>query len=360
MLGGVILAVMDISLLQTKLHTPNLGSNLLLRRRLIDRLNTSLPRKLTLIAAPAGYGKTTLATDWLQGHNAAWLSLDQDDNDPVRFLRYVIATFQQYDPTLASNAASLLQVQLELPPRQVINALINDLSVWSETLYLVLDDYHLIENEVIHNLMTFLLEHLPLSLHVVITSRMELPFSIARWRVQQQVLEIRAADLRFTPAEMAALFNDLLELDLTGADISALAARTEGWVASLQLAALSMRQQNEASRSQFVQRFAGSNRYLMDYLVDEILDRQPLVRKRFLLWTSVLQRFNAELCAALSQKEVQHTREILRELEQAHLFLIPLDDQGHWFRYHHLFADYLAARVLTPNVKILGDSARMD
>ena len=332
-------------MLQTKLYMPSLGPNLVRRQRLIDQLNADMPRKLSLISAPAGYGKTSLVAAWIQNQSALWFSLDQDDNDPIQFLRYVTAALQQHNATLASNAAALLQAQIDSTPDQVLKVLINELSAWSETLFLVLDDYHLIENQAIHKMLAFLLEHLPPSLHLIITSRMELPFSMARWRVQQQVVEIRAADLCFTQAEMSTLFNDLLKLDLTKADIVMLEARTEGWIASLQLAALSMRQHSAGNRSQFIQQFAGSHRYLLDYLVDEILQQQSATRKQFLLFTSVLPRFNAELCAAILEEDQPSARDMLAEIEQANLLLIPLDDQGHWFRYHHLFADFLQNRL---------------
>ncbi len=359
------LQIMTDQLLQTKLYQPPKRPDLIARPHLVDRLNQGLPRKLTLISAPAGFGKTTMVTEWLQNQPTAWLSLDRDDNDPSRFLTYVAAALQRHDIKLGATALSLLQAQPQIDLTQVITALLNGLVAWSKPLSLVLDDYHLIDNPAIHEQMVFLLEHLPPAVHLVMLSRSDPPFSIARWRVQGQVMELRAADLRFTPAETMLFFNDLMQLNLTTTDIAALDARTEGWVASLQLAALSLRQQSAANRARFIQHFAGSNRYLMDYLVDEILQQQPAERKHFLLRTAILNRLCAPLCdavlaidepqSALDQPSASliQSQEMLNQLENANLFLIPLNEEHTWFRYHHLFADFLQHRLRQSEPAIL-------
>ncbi len=348
---------MDTIILRTKLFIPPTRSNLVARPHLVSQLDQDLSRKLTLISAPAGFGKTTLICDWLQNHPTAWLSVDRDDNDPIRFFTYVAAALQRQEANLGAILLSMLHDQLQIDLSQVITAMINGLAARPDPLFLVLDDYHLIDNPAVHNQVAFLLDNLPPTLHLVITSRADMPFSIARWRVQGQVVELRAADLRFTPAETAVFLNDLMQLDLTTGDIAALEARTEGWIASLQLAALSLRQQSASKRARFIKHFASSNRYLMDYLVDEILQQQSTDRKRFLLRTAILNRLCAPLCDAVlaigdlhtepeqSPRSAHRSQTRLDEIESANLFLIPLNDDHTWFRYHHLFADFLQHRL---------------
>ena len=330
---------MDTLILRTKLFPPAPLPHLLPRRHLIKRLDHPLPRKLTIISAPAGYGKTTLAVRWLHNKPFAWLSLDAEDNDPTRFLTYVSVALQEQDATTGRAALSLLQSGTAAPLAQIIHTLLNDLAQRSAPLHLALDDYHLIEHEAIHDLLAFVLDHAPPTLHLLITSRMELPFSIARYRVRRQVVELRMGDMRFTAQETAVFLNEQMQLNLQPQEIAALETRTEGWAASLQLAALSLSQQTVTNRGRFIQRFAGSSRYLMDYLVDEILQQQSEPKRRFLTRTAVLRRFNAALCAAVVGDDSQTTS--LHDLERANLFLIALDEERGWFRYHDLFADLL-------------------
>ena len=308
------------------------------RQQLIAQLNQTLPRKLTVLSAPAGYGKTTLAVRWLQDHSFVWVSLDTEDNDPARFLTYVSVGFKRQDPTLASTAVAILQEQTGIDPIQIIHILINDLAQRTEPIYLVLDDYHLITDPTVHRLLSTLLDYAPPSLHVVVTSRMELPFSISRYRVRHQAVELRTAQLRFSEEETALFLNELMHLDLTPEEVAALEGRTEGWAASLQLAALSLSQQNRPKRTEFIERFAGSNRYIMDYLVDEVLGQQSAADKQFLTRTAVLRRFSSALCTAVNG--ASHETSLI-DFDRANLFLIPLDDSQAWFRYHHLFAELL-------------------
>ena len=331
------------TILRTKLFTPPARPSLVDRPRLLTKLENGRHGKLSLVSAPAGFGKTTLVTSWIQQHNAVWLSLDADDNDLARFVTYVVAALQQVDPAFGEQIVTLLQANPQTQPDQISTIFLNDISYLDDSVLLVLDDYHLLENGRIHDMLAFWLEYLPPQLHLVITSRADLPFSISRWRVQRQVTEIRTADLRFTPEETAVFLNDLMGLSLTTEAVAVLEARTEGWIASLQLAALSLSQQAQAAQAQFIQQFSGSNRFVMDYLVDEILSRLDKKERDFLIETSMFDRFCADLCDAV--RETADSQQMLERLEQANMFLIPLDRQHEWFRYHHLFADFLQHRL---------------
>ena len=335
---------MSAPILRTKLFVPPLQPTLVERERLLTKLENGRSRKLTIVSAPAGFGKTTLITRWIQQKTAVWLALDGEDNDPARFITYVIATLRQVDPAFGEQILTLLQANPNSDTVQISTIFLNDLSYLDEPVCLVLDDYHLIENEVIHEMLSFWLTHLPPQLHLIITSRADLPFSISKLRVRQQVKEIRAADLRFTPAETAVFLNDLMGLNLTTDDVAALEARTEGWIASLQLAALSLSQQGQSAQSTFIQQFSGSNRFVMDYLVDEILHQLDADTREFLIETAVFDRLCADLCDVVRQ--TTNAQQMITQLEQANLFLIPLDDHQQWFRYHHLFADFLRHRFL--------------
>lgn len=331
-------------ILRTKLFVPPIRPSLVERQRLLTKLENGRSRKLTIVSAPAGFGKTTLVTRWIQQHRAVWLSLDAEDNDLSRFVTYVIATLQQVDSAVGQQILTLLQANPNTDPTQISTILLNDLSYLDETVVLVLDDFHLIEHTAIHDLLAFWLTHLPPQLHLVITSRADLPFSIAKLRVRQQVTEIRQADLRFTLEETAVFLNEQMGLDLTADDLSAVEARTEGWIASLQLAALSLNQQDSTTKAQFIEQFSGSNRYVMDYLVDEILNQLTPEARQFLIETAVFDRFCAQLCDAICQ--TTDAQQTIDALLQANLLIIPLDDQQHWLRYHHLFADFLQSRFL--------------
>lgn len=334
---------MTLSLLSTKLHAPAATANLVARARLLEQLDGGLRVKLILVSAPAGAGKSTLLGSWVrqQKRPTAWLSLDKGDNDLARFLLYLVTALQQLEPGIGVGLPEVLQTQTPLQAEPLIIRLINDISRLDRDLLLVLDDYHLLSNEQIHDAVEFLLDHLPPQLCLVIATRSDPPLALARLRVQRQMLEIRADDLRFSLQEATVFLNDELGLELSPTAIASLAARTEGWVAGLQLAALSLRGRED--KEAFVAAFAGSHRYLVDYLVDEVLERQSEEVRRFLQRTSILDRFTASLCGVVTEQPESALS--LRQLATANLFLIPLDDEGQWYRYHHLFAEFLRHRL---------------
>lgn len=328
-------------LVRTKLYVPPVRASLVVRSRLVERLAAGLRSgsKLALLSAPAGSGKTTLASTWLAqcGCPAAWLSLDEADNDPARFMRYLIAALQAVAPQIGEGAQGLLPSSQ--PPAQelVLAYLVNQLCSLSAHVILVFDDYHLISAAPVHEAVTYLLEHMPVQLHLAILTRTDPPLPLSRLRARGQLTEIRAADLRFTEDEARAFLNDWMSLGLSGEDVDRLVARTEGWIAGLQLAALSVAGREDVEG--FISAFSGSHRYIVDYLVDEVLDRQPDAEREFLLCTSILERLNGALCDALLKRTDGQAR--LVALEQANLFLVPLDDERRWYRYHHLFAQVL-------------------
>ena len=343
-------------LLKTKFYIPPTRPELVSRKRLINQINEGLRRKLTFISAPAGYGKTTLVTEWLNklqsegidgkpGHyRIAWLSLDEGDNDLVRFLTYIIAALNQVEelgPELGKTALGMIQSPQSPPTETILTSLINEMAAIPFKVILVLDDYHLIEEPSIHNSLTFLLNQLPLTLHLAIVTREDPPIPLARYRVQDQITELRAADLRFTEAEATRFLNELMELHLSEEDIKALEKRTEGWIASLQLAGISMRGQDDVTA--FIDTFTGSHRLVLDYLIEEVLEQQSENDQEFLLKTAVLDKLNGSLCDALTGRE--DSQQQLERLEQANLFLIPLDSERIWYRYHHLFADLLRLKL---------------
>lgn len=334
---------MATPILATKLYLPPPRPNAVLRPHLIARLNTGLHRKLTLIAAPAGFGKTTLVSAWVAGCDrpAAWLSLDTVERDPARFLTYLVTALQTVVPTIGAGALRTLHAPQAPPIEAILTALLNDLTAIPDPFVLVLDDYHVIDARAVDAALTFLLEHLPPQLHVVITTREDPQLPLARFRASGHLTELRAADLRFTPAEAATFLTDVMGLTLTADDIAALEARTEGWIAGLQLAALSL--QGHQDVSAFIRAFTGDNRYIVDYLVAEMLQRQPDGVRDFLLQTSMLDRLNGPLCDAVTAQKGGSAR--LAALERGNFFVVPLDDRRHWYRYHHLFAEVLAAHL---------------
>jgi LuxR family transcriptional regulator, maltose regulon positive regulatory protein len=367
---------MPTPMLATKLFIPPPRPNIVLRHRLIAQLNAGLHRKLTLIAAPAGFGKTTLVSAWLANERletsdwrragsslvsspqplaarVAWLSLDEGDNDPARFLAYLVAALQTIAPDLG---AGVLQSPQPPPTESILTALLNDITTIPDNFALVLDDYHVIDAQSVDTALTFLLEHMPPQLHLVIATRENPQLPLARLRARDQLTELRAADLRFTLAEAAAFLNQVMGLHLAAEDIAALETRTEGWVAGLQLAALSMR--GHADVRGFIRAFAGDNRYIVDYLVEEVLQRQPERVRSFLLQTCILDRLSGPLCDAVLDDGRRTTDDgraafvrrpssvVLEELERSNLFVVPLDDTRQWYRYHHLFADVLHAHVM--------------
>lgn len=334
---------MDTPLLQTKLYIPQPQPNLVPRPRLIERLNEGVSRKLTLIAAPAGFGKTTLVSDWLRqlDLSIAWLALDEGDSEVSRFLTYTIAALQKIDSGLGQTSLSLLQLS-EMPATEnVITLLINEIATFTDKIILILDDYHAIQNLEVHKALAFLLDRLPPQLHLIILSRTDPPFPLSRLRVRQQMTEIRHSDLRFTEAEAAAFLNELMNLQLLLEDVAALEARTEGWIAGLQLAALSLR--GRADKREFVSSFAGSHRQIIDYLSEDVLQLQNEAVQHFLLQTAILDRLSGPLCDAVTGQT--NSQMMLENLERANLFIIPLDNERHWYRYHHLFADFLRIQL---------------
>ncbi len=301
--------------------------------------------KLTLVSAPAGFGKTTLITEWIQqSKDVAWLSLDESDNDPARFLTYFIVALNQVEgieSTLGKVALGMLQSSQQPLVEPVITSLINDISALPDRIILILDDYHLIDSSPVDNALTFLLEYLPSQMHLVIATRSDPFFPLSRLRGRGQVIDIRADDLRFSSHETTTFLNQVMGLALSGDQVATLETRTEGWIAGLQLAALSMRGQEDAV--EFISAFAGDDRYISDYLVDEVLAQQSKDIKDFLLRTSILDRLTGSLCDSVTNRE--GSQNVLEELEHANLFIVPLDNRRLWYRYHHLFSDLLRQRL---------------
>jgi LuxR family transcriptional regulator, maltose regulon positive regulatory protein len=333
-------------LLRTKLSVPSARPSLVPRPRLNERLEEGLGRKLTLVSAPAGFGKTTLLSAGIGdpavgGRLVAWFSLDSADNDPARFWRYAITSLHELRQGVGDAALTLLEAPQSPPIEVILTTLLNDLAPLREDVVLVLDDYHVIETQAIHQALAFLLDHLPSRMHLIVATRSDPPLPLPRLRARGEMIELRAADLRFAPEEAATFLNQAMGLWLSAEDIAELETRTEGWIAGLQMAALAMR--DRANVPGFIAAFAGSNRYVVDYLVEEVLARQTEALRTFLLQTSILDRMCGPLCDALTSGV--DGQETLEHLEQANLFSIPLDDERHWYRYHHLFADVLRQRL---------------
>ncbi|MCB0111113.1 MAG: hypothetical protein KDE53_34565, partial [Caldilineaceae bacterium] len=333
---------MSLPLLQTKFYIPPARPQSVARPVVTAKLQRGVAFPLTLVAAPAGFGKTTLVSEWIaqSGRRVAWLSLDDEDNDPGRFLTYFVAALHSI-AAIGENTLAALQAP-QLPPlTALLTPLLNDLYQLAEPLALVLDDYHLISAQPIHDALVFLIEHLPPTLRLIITTRLDPPLPLARWRVRGKLAEIRADDLRFDAAEAALFFNQVMGLQLTDHDIARLETRTEGWIAGLQLAALSM--QGRSDIAGFIQSFSGSHRHVFSYLIEEVLNRRPVGTLDFLVQTAILERFNTDLCNAVTGRN--DSQALLEKIEQANLFLIPLDDERKWYRYHHLFRDLLQQRL---------------
>jgi len=354
-----------VPLLTTKLYIPPARPDLAPRPRLTRRLNEGIERRLTLISAPAGFGKTTLLSAWHavppgSEWPLAWVSLDKDDNDPVRFLNYVIAGLETLYEGVGENAQVLLQAPQHSSTtptphgatsrlrggeaqwmETVLTVLINEIAALAEPCVLVLDDYHVIEAQAVNSALAFLLDHLPPRMHLVVASRADLPLPLASLRARGHLTELRADELRFTSDEAAVFLNQVMDLGLSAEDIAALERRTEGWIAGLQLAALSMRGQDDLPG--FIKAFTGSHHYVLDYLVEEVLSRQPEGVRAFLLDTSILDRLSGPLCDAVTGRD--DGQAMLERLERANLFIVPLDSERFWYRYHHLFAGFLRARL---------------
>ncbi len=338
---------MKDSLLLTKLYIPSPNPRVVHRPHLMARMDVGLASgcKLTLLSAPVGYGKTTLVSDWLSTlkNPIAWLSLDPEDDEPLRFWIYVIAALQTIQPELGQAAFTALQTAQMPPIKNILSDLINQIATLSDKIILVLDDYHLIETVEIHQSLNFLLDHLPPLMHLVIITREDPPLPLPQMRAKGQISELRANDLHFTVEESAQFLNRRMNLNLQPEEIAALEQRTEGWVAGLQMAALSLHELDDAAV--FIEAFAGDNRYVADYLISEVLDRQPDHIRDFLLQTAIVDRFTPALCAALMGDDTLQSGRIIAQIEALGLFVIPLDHVRQWYRYHQLFTDLLRYRL---------------
>lgn len=349
---------MPAPLLTTRFESPSIRPNLVPRPRLIGQLNAglSLDHRLILVAAPAGFGKTTLLGEWITAleRPVAWLSIDEGGNDPLAFFRYLVAALQQVDDGLGRTVQPLLLSPPPASEESLMTALINDLAGGKGDLLLVLDDYHAITSYTVHDMLSFLLENRPAGFHLVIGTREDPPLPLARLRARGQVTEIRERSLRFTLEEAGSFLNETMRLALSADHVSALESRTEGWAAGLQLAALALQEEPDAQRAQaFIAAFTGDDRYVMDYLMAEVLQRQPAEIQDFLRQTSILERLTASLCEALrgdmdeqsSNALASDSQAILEHLERSNLFIIPLDHRREWYRYHRLFAEVLRATL---------------
>jgi LuxR family maltose regulon positive regulatory protein len=347
---------MTTPLLTTKLYIPPVRPELVSRPRLIERLNTGLHRKLALISAPAGFGKTTLVIQWLERapYPSAWLSLDESDNAPTRFLVYFIAALQTIKTDIGKGVLSALQSPQPPPAKAILTSLLNEITAIPDRIVLVLDDFHLIDAQSIYETLTFLLQHLPPRMHLVIATREDPLLPLARLRARGQLTELRVTDLRFTSSEAAEFLNQVMGLNLSAEDIAALETRTEGWIAGLQLAAISMQGRKDVTG--FIQAFTGSHRFVLDYLVEEVLQQQSENVQTFLLQTAILDRLTGSLCDALTGQD--NGQATLEMLERANLFIVPLDDERRWYRYHHLFADLLRQRLRQSAASSTGDEGR--
>ena len=330
-------------LLESKIHRPRRRAGQVERTALLERLDAARDASVILVSAPAGFGKTTLVTQWLaEGpRTVAWLSVDGRDNEPVTFWRYVLAALRTVLPDVGTEAVA----QIDSPSASVeaaLSSLVNDLHRSTEDIVLVLDDYHLIESAAIHDGLSFLVEHLPRQVRLVLACRADPLLPLARLRVRGELVEVRAADLRFSTAEASAYLTDTMGLTLSAHEVATLESRTEGWIAALQLAALSLRERSDPAG--FIADFAGDDRYVVDYLVEEVLARQPEHLRSFLLRTAVLRTLTGPSCDAVTGRE--DSIAVLRGLDRANLFVVPLDDRRRWYRYHHLFRDVLRARLL--------------
>jgi LuxR family maltose regulon positive regulatory protein len=336
---------MSAALLATKLFIPPARPKAVLRPQLFKRLNQGLDNKLILISAPAGFGKTTLLSEWVASCSlpVAWLSLDEGDSDPSRFIAYLVASLQTLAPNIGARVLAVLQSP-QLPPlEQILTALLNETTTTLEDFVLILDDYHVVDSKAVDQTLTFLLEHLPPQMRLVIATREDPQLPLARLRGRSQLTELRVTDLRFTSSEAAKFLNQVMSLNLSAEDIAALENRTEGWIAGLQMAALSM--QGLEDTAGFIQSFTGSHHFVLDYLIEEVLQKQPESVQNFLLLTSILKRMCGPLCDAVLPGSSDTGEETLVYLDRANLFIIPLDNERRWYRYHHLFAELLRTRL---------------
>jgi LuxR family transcriptional regulator, maltose regulon positive regulatory protein len=343
----------EYPLLATKLYVPQPRTKLVRRTQLIDRLNNGLNHKLTLISASAGFGKTTLLTEWVSQCEipVAWISLDKSDNDFAHFIQYFIASLKPIKSSIGKSALSVLQSPQRPTIETITINLIKEISDIPNDLVIIFDDYHAIDTQEIHKCVELLLDYLPMHIHFVIATRVDPPLPLARLSVNNQLTQLRTVDLCFTPDEVTLFFNTVMNLGLSNGDISILDTRTEGWVAGLQLAALSL--QGYEDVPSFIKKFAGDDRHVVDYLVEEVLSHQSKQIQNFLLQTSILNRLSAPICDFITNEK--DSQEILNKLEKINLFIVPLDNKRQWYRYHHLFAELLQQRLIQNQSEILAD-----
>ena len=346
---------MPAPILITKLYTPQLQPKVVLRPHLIKRLNKCMQCKLTLVSASAGFGKTTLISEWVAGcqQPVAWLSLDEEHEDPARFLTYFIAALQTIATDIGDGLLAMLQSPQPPSTDFILMSLLNEIAAISDSFILVLDDYHIPDSEAVNKILTFFLENMPLQMHLVIATREDPHLPLSRLRGQGKLNELRAADLRFTISESADFLNQMMGLDLTTDDIAALKTRTEGWITGLQLAAISM--QGQKNRTSFIESFTGSHHFVLDYLIEEVLKQQSESIQSFLLRTSILDRMCGSICDAVLHESSGTGQETLRYLEQSNMFIIPLDNERRWYRYHHLFSELLKQRLQQRTASFFGD-----
>ncbi|MDT7711516.1 MAG: hypothetical protein QOG46_205, partial [Pseudonocardiales bacterium] len=335
-------------MMATKLYVPKLRRGLVARPRLLRRMEGGADARLTLVSAPAGFGKTTLLSAWLHqgpaaGRCVAWLSLEAADNEPASFWTYVVTALQGPVPGVGRAGLLELLASIPVPTELVLITLLNELAAAPDGVWLVLDDYHLVGDHEVGQGMAFLLEHLPPNVHLVLCTRADPDLPLARWRARGELVEIRAADLRFTSEETAAYLTEAIGQELATEDVEVLEERTEGWIAALQLAALSLRGRSDVSG--FIARFAGDDRYIVDNLIEEVLAHVPAAVRQFLMQSAVLDRLTGPLCDAVTGRA--DGSEMIQILERANLFIVALDDRREWYRYHHLFADVLRVRLLS-------------
>ncbi|MBB3128117.1 LuxR family maltose regulon positive regulatory protein [Paenibacillus rhizosphaerae] len=350
------MSIPELPVLSAKLYIPQPRTRLVARPHLVERLKAGLGRKLTLISASAGFGKTTLISEWAAGceRPVAWISLDERDKDSLRLLTLLVAALQTIEQHCGEAVMRAIQCQPQPEPETMLTMLLNEISTMPFEFVLVLDDYHAVGDREMDHTLTFLIEHLPPQMHLVIATRENPQLSLSRLRAGGHLTELRDADLRFTAGEAAEFLNQVMELRLSVQDIAALDHRTEGWIAGLQLAALSMQGRNDIPA--FIRSFAGDNRYIVDYLVEEVLQRQPADVRNFLLQTSILDRLHGPLCDAVTGQKEGAAR--LQSLEQGSFFIVPLDDRRQWYRYHHLFGEVLSIHLRTDQPDLIPELHR--
>jgi LuxR family transcriptional regulator, maltose regulon positive regulatory protein len=332
-----------VQILSTKLSIPPLRSRLVERQRLMQKLDQGMDCGFVLVSAPAGYGKSTLLSAWLGQcqQRSTWLPLDESDNDLPRFLTYLGAALNRIEPGLDKSVEIGLQASPLSTIDTLLTPLVNDIARHAQPFYLALDDYHVIQNQSVHQAITFLLEHRPACLRLAIATRADPPLPLARMRARGQIVELRLTDLRFSTSEISEFLCKVMSLNLSQADLTLLETSTEGWAAGLQMAGLSLQGRDDVSS--FIRSFSGENRYVLDFLFNEVFQRQPPELQNFLLQTSILERLCGSLCDAVTQRK--DSQSLLDTLERSNLFLIAIDERREWYRYHHLFVDLLKSRL---------------